>query len=159
MSDNRLIGLRFPVALVLSIVCLASPAWADFKAGENAYHRSDYATALREWQPLAKQGHAAAQYHPQRREIELREIGVVDQRVEQRVDPGERREAMLRQAMPLRSTILACSMPTARGSQKTMPKLGSGTRKPPSKDTCSPRSTWGAYMIMVVVVRRISRWL
>ena len=63
MSDNRLIGLRFPVALVLSIVCLASPAWADFKAGENAYHRSDYATALREWQPPAKQGHAAAQYH------------------------------------------------------------------------------------------------
>lgn len=63
MSDDQLIVPRFPVALVLSIVCLAAPAWADFKAGENAYHRSDYATALREWQPLAKQGHAAAQYN------------------------------------------------------------------------------------------------
>ena len=56
--------LRFPVALVLSIVCLAAPpARADVKAGENAYHRGDYATALREWQPLAKQGDAVAQYH------------------------------------------------------------------------------------------------
>jgi TPR repeat protein len=63
MSDHQLIVLRFPIALVLSIVCLAAPAWADFKAGENAYHRGDYATALREWQPLAKQGHAAAQYN------------------------------------------------------------------------------------------------
>lgn len=63
MSDDQLKVLRFPVALVLSIVCLAAPAWADFKAGENAYHRGDYATALREWQPLAKQGHAVAQYN------------------------------------------------------------------------------------------------
>jgi hypothetical protein len=56
-------SLRLTVTLVLSIVCLAAPAWADFKAGENAYHRGDYATALREWQPLAKQGQAIAQYH------------------------------------------------------------------------------------------------
>jgi hypothetical protein len=48
---------------VLSTVCLATPAWADFKAGEKAYDRGDYATALREWQPLAKQGQAVAQYH------------------------------------------------------------------------------------------------
>jgi TPR repeat protein len=63
MRDDRVIALRLPVALVLSIVCLAAPARADFKAGENAYHRGDYATALREWQPLAKQGHAVAQYN------------------------------------------------------------------------------------------------
>src|SRR5204863_9668943 len=63
MREDRLITLRFPVALVLSIICLAAPARADFKAGENAYHRGDYATALREWQPLAKQGDAVAQYH------------------------------------------------------------------------------------------------
>jgi hypothetical protein len=56
-------SLRLTVTLVLSIVCLAAPAWADFKAGEHAYHRGDYATALREWQPLAKQGQAVAQYH------------------------------------------------------------------------------------------------
>ena len=63
MRDNRFIALRLPVALMLSIVCLAAPARADFKAGENAYHRGDYATALREWQPLATQGHAVAQYN------------------------------------------------------------------------------------------------
>jgi TPR repeat protein len=62
MSGNWLIGLRFLAALVLSTVPLATPVWADFKSGEKAYQRYDYATALREWQPLAKQGHAAAQY-------------------------------------------------------------------------------------------------
>ncbi len=63
MSDERPILLRFTIALVLSIVCLAEPAWADFKAGEKAHHRGDYATALREWQQLAKQGQAVAQYN------------------------------------------------------------------------------------------------
>ena len=63
MIYDRPISFRFAIALVLSIVCLAAPAWADFKAGENAYRRGDYATALREWQPLAKQGHAVAQYN------------------------------------------------------------------------------------------------
>ena len=51
------------IALVVSTVCLAAPAWADFKAGEKAYQSGDYATAMREWQPLAEQGHADAQYH------------------------------------------------------------------------------------------------
>ena len=59
---NRSISLRFPIALVLSIVCLAVPAWADFKAGMDAYNRGDYATALREWRPLAEQGDASAQF-------------------------------------------------------------------------------------------------
>lgn len=63
MSNDRFLALRFPVVLVLSIICLAAPARADFKAGENAYHRGDYTTALREWQPLAMQGHAVAQYN------------------------------------------------------------------------------------------------
>jgi len=54
-------SLRFPIALVLLIVCLATPAWADFQAGVDAYKRKDYATALREWQPLAEQGDARSQ--------------------------------------------------------------------------------------------------
>ncbi len=56
-------SLRFPIALVLPIVCLASPAWSDFQAGMDAYDRGDYATALSEWRPLAEQGHAKAQYN------------------------------------------------------------------------------------------------
>ena len=62
MGDTRLVILRLLSTLVLSIVCLAAPVWADFKAGEKAYQRNDYLTALREWQPLANQGQAAAQY-------------------------------------------------------------------------------------------------
>ena len=63
MSANQLIALRFLVAQALSVVCLVTPAWADFKSGEKAYQRGDYTAALREWQPLAKQGQAVAQYH------------------------------------------------------------------------------------------------
>jgi TPR repeat protein len=40
---------------VLSFVCLPTLAWADFKAGIDAYHRGDYTTALREWLRLAEQ--------------------------------------------------------------------------------------------------------
>jgi TPR repeat protein len=56
-------SLRFPIAVVLSIICLAAPVWADYEAGVHAFQRADYATALREWQPLAEQGHPDAQYH------------------------------------------------------------------------------------------------
>ena len=62
MSNDRPRTLQFPVALVLSIMCLAAPAWADLNAGEKAYQSGDYATALREWQPLAELGQAVAQY-------------------------------------------------------------------------------------------------
>ncbi len=34
---------------------------ADYQAGEEAYDRGDYATALKEWRPLAEQGDAEAQ--------------------------------------------------------------------------------------------------
>ena len=42
---------------------LTAPAWAGFDEGTAAYDRGDYATALREWRPLAKQGVADAQYN------------------------------------------------------------------------------------------------
>jgi TPR repeat protein len=62
MSNERPISHRFPIAVVLSIVCLAVPAWADFQAGKDAYDRGDYATALNEWRPLAEQGDPSAQF-------------------------------------------------------------------------------------------------
>ena len=62
VSNHRPLPLRFPIALVLSLVCLVVPAWADYQAGMDANNRGDYATALREWRPLAEQGHAVAQY-------------------------------------------------------------------------------------------------
>ena len=62
MSDNRPMSFQFTIAFVLSFVCLATPAWSDYKAGKAAYDRGDYATALREWRPLAEQGNDSAQY-------------------------------------------------------------------------------------------------
>ncbi len=51
-----------PAAVALLIVVTASQAWADFKAGVEAYQRGDYATALTEFRPLAQQGVASAQF-------------------------------------------------------------------------------------------------
>lgn len=51
------------LALVLSFLFLTVPVWADFQAGMEANNRGEYATALREWRPLAEQGDALAQYN------------------------------------------------------------------------------------------------
>ena len=53
---------RFLTALALLATCMASPAMADFKKGTAAYEAGDYATALKEWRPLAEQGNTDAQY-------------------------------------------------------------------------------------------------
>ena len=63
VSNNRPLPLRFPIALVLSLVCFVVPAWANFQAGMDARNRGDFAKALREWRPLAEQGDARAQYY------------------------------------------------------------------------------------------------
>ena len=67
MSNDRLISFRFTRALVLSIVCLAVPAWAEYKVDKESYalaiERGDYTTAMRELRPLAEQGLAAAQFN------------------------------------------------------------------------------------------------
>ena len=41
---------------------LATPAWADFQAGIDAYKRGDYETAMKEFRSLAEQGNTDAQY-------------------------------------------------------------------------------------------------
>ena len=52
---------RILSALVFLVA--ASSVAADFAAGWEAHTRGDYATALREWRPLAEQGHPQAQYN------------------------------------------------------------------------------------------------
>ncbi len=50
------------VALAVALlIALATPAWADFQAGVDAYLRGDYSTALLEFKPLAEQGDSLAQ--------------------------------------------------------------------------------------------------
>ena len=48
-------------AFAVLLIVLAAPAWAGFDEGSAAYKLGDYATALREWRPLAAQGDAKAQ--------------------------------------------------------------------------------------------------
>ncbi len=57
-------GLALIAALCVGFTLgLTAPAWAGFDEGMAAYQRGDYATALREWRPLAEQGGAYAQYN------------------------------------------------------------------------------------------------
>ena len=51
--------------LFVIISCLPVPfiLAADFASGMRAYEKGDYATALKEWRPLAEQGDARAQYN------------------------------------------------------------------------------------------------
>ena len=51
------------VLLAVVVVLVAAPAWAGSQAGLEAYERGDYATALKEWRPLAAQGDGVAQYN------------------------------------------------------------------------------------------------
>jgi TPR repeat protein len=50
--------------LLFTVIVTASTLYAaDFAAGVAAYEKGDYATALKEWEPLAEQGSAAAQFN------------------------------------------------------------------------------------------------
>ena len=66
---NRLItGLVMKKLLLTFLIILFSltsnVVWsADYNKGLTAYYSGDYATALREWKPLAEQGDASAQYN------------------------------------------------------------------------------------------------
>jgi TPR repeat protein len=42
---------------------IVSASAQDLKKGLKAYKSGDYATALKEWRPLAESGHAGAQYN------------------------------------------------------------------------------------------------
>ncbi len=58
----KLAGLALIAALCGGFTLgLTAPAWAGFDEAVAAYQRGDYATALREWRPLAEQGNADAQ--------------------------------------------------------------------------------------------------
>ncbi len=51
------------ICAVVVLLALAGPAGAGFDEGWAAYERGDYATALREFRPLAGQGDAYAQFN------------------------------------------------------------------------------------------------
>ena len=49
------------ISAMVVLIALAAPAWGGFDEGVAAYNRGDYATALREFQPLAELGDVYAQ--------------------------------------------------------------------------------------------------
>ncbi|HUV65057.1 MAG TPA: tetratricopeptide repeat protein [Sedimentisphaerales bacterium] len=51
------------LALAVLLLVAALPALAGWKEGDAAYSRRDYATAFREFKPLAEKGDADAQYN------------------------------------------------------------------------------------------------
>ena len=53
--------IPFCLTLTILLGSAGMSASADFQKGLTAYESGDYATALREWYPLAEQGHATAQ--------------------------------------------------------------------------------------------------
>lgn len=58
---QRLLILPF---LLMTLFFGPPASGADFQKGMNAYNQGDYVTTLKEWRPLAEQGHASAQYDP-----------------------------------------------------------------------------------------------
>jgi uncharacterized protein len=51
------------VKVAILFLSLCAAVLADLAAGQQAYHDGDYASALKEFLPLAKQGNAIAQVH------------------------------------------------------------------------------------------------
>jgi len=49
------------IPLLVGLLLVPALGWADYPAGEDAYNRGDYATALNEWRSLAAQGDAGGQ--------------------------------------------------------------------------------------------------
>ena len=56
-----MIAKRGILAALLALVLSAPSLAADLQVAREAYERGDFATALKEWRPLAEQGVAAAQ--------------------------------------------------------------------------------------------------
>ena len=63
--NARMKNLTATLCLTIAVLLGSArmSASADFQKGVAAAKNGDYATALREWTPLAEQGHASAQYN------------------------------------------------------------------------------------------------
>ena len=61
--DTMTTRLFLAISCFLLTALLARTSFADLDAGKSAYESGDYATALREFKPLAEQGDADAQFN------------------------------------------------------------------------------------------------
>lgn len=51
------------ILLASALTAIAAPVLAELDAGEDAYAKGDYVTALEEWRPMAEAGDADAQFY------------------------------------------------------------------------------------------------
>ncbi|MDP7661678.1 MAG: tetratricopeptide repeat protein, partial [Nitrospinota bacterium] len=63
MNKSLLKKLGLVVVVVALFLSASQSAEGGFQEGLDAARRGDYATALKEFRPLAEQGHAVAQYN------------------------------------------------------------------------------------------------
>ena len=56
----RKLTATFCLTITILLGSIGASASADFQKGKTAYQSGDFATALREWTPLAEQGDSAA---------------------------------------------------------------------------------------------------
>ena len=65
VSDKKIRNLTSTICLTLTLLLgsVGTGCGPDFNKGVAAYESGDFATALREWRPLAEQGVADAQYN------------------------------------------------------------------------------------------------
>ena len=78
------------LAILLSLLIPVQSWGADFRKGEEAYMIGDYATALREWTPLAEKGDLAAQF--KLANMYRKGIGVPQDYTEQMCFPAQQKE-------------------------------------------------------------------
>ena len=62
MNKSLLKKLGLVVVVVALVFSVSQSAWGWYHEGYDAVGWGDYATALKEWKPLAEQGDADAQY-------------------------------------------------------------------------------------------------
>ena len=60
---QRIIPCTIAILVAIGLCASAPSCWAGFDEGLRVYERGDYATALREWGPLAEQGDAKASWN------------------------------------------------------------------------------------------------
>ena len=142
--------------LIAALLALPVPADAagegDLAAGFAAYERGDYAAALAEWQPLAEQGHALAQFA----------LGFM-------YDSGEGvpqdhaqaaiwyRKAAEQGDAKAQNNLGNLCIALAKVCRRIMRKPQSGIVKRRNRGMPRRNSIWGSCMTMAKVCRRIIR--
>ena len=123
-------------ALALSLLS-PDAAWsADFEKGQEAARKGDYATALQEWEPLAEQGHAEAQYA-------LGELYLFGDGVPQNDEEAVRwLRLAAERGMPVLNSLWEPLTPSEKVFPKVMKRRRGGIGLPQSRGMPTPNTTW-----------------